>query len=289
MRREELCGRHTPQVLKRKQEEATLLTPLKKKRWPKSARPRQPATQPKPEATTCFEASWAPFEAEVAKATHQTTSQPPTAAVNVVHHEVVAAEAAPEVIDSRKVAARAWGCKKSNRRKNTTHRLTVNPSTTMQLALLENGAMMEEEPFARLQARIGFWESITKDKELLRTIQKGVRLRLHGTPMPFTAHTRAADPDKLQEAMQAMLNRKVVRVLSPQEEAATRTWTPVFGVPVITDLRRLNERLGIPKFQATWQSLLSLLEDPMAYVDDVLLLADTKGTRWKRCTCWLRS
>ena len=70
-----------------------------------------------------------------------------------------------------------------------------------------------------------------------------------------------------------MLQRGVIRRLSPQELAATRFWTPVFARPkknspkmrVITDLRALNALTSPPKFkQDNWGTLLAILREPEA-------------------------
>eukprot|EP01012_Entosiphon_sulcatum_P030929 TRINITY_DN3850_c0_g1_i11.p2 TRINITY_DN3850_c0_g1~~TRINITY_DN3850_c0_g1_i11.p2 ORF type:complete len:250 (+),score=47.67 TRINITY_DN3850_c0_g1_i11:112-861(+) len=125
----------------------------------------------------------------------------------------------------------------------------------------------------RLRACLPNWESISSDSVLLRVIRKGVQLKLKKKPKPRKARTMASQPEKLQEAIDQMAAKAVIRPLTTKETLATRFWTSVFDCPkrdsdkvrVITDLRPLNDLLGVPKFrQETWTTLLEVLESPEA-------------------------
>lgn len=153
--------------------------------------------------------------------------------------------------------------------------MPTTPNRSLASLLEENERFSEKEPFLRLRSRLGAWKRLTADKSLLRAIARGVEFRLRGTPRPYVPRKRVDGlVDKLQNELDLMSTKGVIRALTPKEEKATKAWIAVFGVPkagsekkirVITDLRPVNERIATPLFKMdTWLTLCVLLEDPRA-------------------------
>lgn len=123
-----------------------------------------------------------------------------------------------------------------------------------ELDLKSNELLLSElPPFRRLQRRVDAWAEIGASQLVLTIIRNGVRIPLKAMPRPMGKRMRG----NLTAELLKLEGMGVIRTLSWEESASTKTWTPIFAVPkpdksirLITDVRNLNSVLKTPKFRA---------------------------------------
>ena len=114
------------------------------------------------------------------------------------------------------------------------------------------------------------WEAFTRDRVLLKAIERGVHLCLDHLPPPSNPTLPRSERKDIKAKLTELEQTGVTRRLTEQEFSETRHWTRIFlrdkkdssDKRLITDLRPLNGCYKTPAFkQDTWATVLSTLED----------------------------
>ena len=131
------------------------------------------------------------------------------------------------------------------------HFLEANP-TELELLFIENAALEDGEPFLRLRRRFRAWEELGIGPTLSKIILDGVNVIWRRAPPPTSRRHHGDVSGELTKLVAA----KAARVLSEQECANTRSWSPVFVVPknsgglrLIADVRSVNKCGTVPRFR----------------------------------------
>lgn len=136
----------------------------------------------------------------------------------------------------------------------------------LELAVHLNSDLNEVKPFERVNAALNRWKTITKDVQLLQVLQHGLQIPLQRMPPPRPCVQRG----EVQTAVQELLRKGAVKLLSVEQASRTKCWIPVFTVPkrdsndfrFITDLRVVNDSFRVPHFQQdTWATVREVLQD----------------------------
>jgi hypothetical protein len=139
------------------------------------------------------------------------------------------------------------------------------------LEMAENSRQLQGSQYLLPRHRLPAWEAITKDKVLLKALEKGVKAPLTSIPQPNNMTTRKTPIQaELTATIGEYLADGVITKLTEQQTQNTRYWIPIFGrqkkdsgkLRLITDMRDLNACHNIEHHRPqNWKQVVQLASE----------------------------
>ena len=136
---------------------------------------------------------------------------------------------------------------------SSSHLRRVRVYDPLELAIEKNNSLCRRTaPYLRTRATLNQW--VPSSTTLAQVLRRGLKLPLTKIPLP-SENTWKTTPEELKAVME-LLEKGIIRKLTPAEVARTKTWVrhfarrkPSGALRIISDLRPLNSCLEPTKFR----------------------------------------